>query len=154
MLRALVLQLSGQLKDNYLLSQLHNSYRNAMPPDEALMDCLHQLVRAFKNVYIILDAVDESPQDRARVDVLQALVDLRAWLEPGFHLLVTSRDLKDIRDELGASQDEAISMKNACVDGDIEPFISSYLRTNRRLRKWEEYYSRIEAALTERANGV
>jgi hypothetical protein len=42
MLRALVLQLSSQLNDNHrLLSRLHDSYYNAMPPDQAFIDCLH-----------------------------------------------------------------------------------------------------------------
>ena len=81
-------------------------------------------------------------------------MDLRAWSEPGLHLLVTSRDEPDIRDELGASQDETISMKNDSVDVDIRDFISNHLRNNRRLRRWEDYYDRIEAALTERAKGV
>ncbi len=78
-LRALVLQLSSQLNDNYrILSQLHDSYRIATPPDYTLVDCLHQLVRAFEHVYIILDALDESPQNKHRRDMLQALVDIWA----------------------------------------------------------------------------
>lgn len=155
MLRALVLQLSSQLGDNHgLLSRLHDSSRNAMPPNQALIGCLHQLVREFDNVYILLDALDESPRDKHRGDVLQALVDLRAWSEPGLHLLVTSREETDIRDELDALRDETISMKSDSVDGDIAAFISSYLRNNRRLRKWEIHYDQIENALTERAKGV
>lgn len=155
MLRTLVLQLSGQLNDNYtLLSRLHGSYLHTMPPDEALMDCLHQLIRAFKEVYIVLDALDESSQDKHRGGVLQALVDLQAWSEHGLHLLVTSRDETDIRDELSASQDETISTKIDSIDIDIRDFISSHLKNNRRLRRWEKYYDRIEAALTECAKGV
>jgi len=114
MLRALVLQLSGQRYDNHaLLSRLYNSYRNVMPPDLALMGCLRQLVRAFGDVYIILDALDESLRSKYRGDVLQALVDMRAWSEPGIHLLVTSREEPEIRDvlrdELGTQRDETIS---------------------------------------------
>ncbi|KAM0254880.1 hypothetical protein ACHAQJ_006317 [Trichoderma viride] len=101
MLRALILQLSGQLNDNHgILSQLHNRYRGAMPPGQALMGCLRQLVQVFDNTFIILDALDESSQDKHRADVLQALVDLRSWSEPGLHLLVTSRQEPDIRDVL------------------------------------------------------
>jgi ankyrin repeat domain-containing protein 50 len=159
MLRALVLQLSGQRNDNHgLLSRLHDSYRNAMPPDLALMGCLRQLVQAFDDVYIILDALDESPRDKYRGDVLQALVDMRAWSEPGLHLLVTSRDEPDIRDvlinELGTHHSETVSMKNNSVDSDIASFISSSLRNNRRLQKWEKYHELIREALTERAKGV
>lgn len=159
MLRALVLQLSGQLNDNHrLLSRLYQSYLNAVPPEQALMDCLRQLVRAFDDAYIILDALDESSRDRHRKDMLQALADLRTWSEPGLHLLVTSRKEPDIRDmllsELGALPEETISLKNDSVDSDIASFISGSLKNNRQLRKWEKYHDQIETALTERAKGV
>ncbi|KAL8718670.1 MAG: hypothetical protein Q9225_004223 [Loekoesia sp. 1 TL-2023] len=159
MLRALVLQLSGQLNDNHgLLSQLYDRYLNAIPPDQDLMGCLRQLMLAFDDVYIILDALDESPQGKFRRDMLQALVDLRAWSEPGLHLLVTSREEPDICDvlvdELGAFRDETISMKNDSVDSDIASFISGSLKKDRRLRKWEKYHDQIEKSLNERAKGV
>ena len=155
MLRTLVLQLSGQLKDNYRhLSHLHGNYRNAMPPDQALVDCLHQLVRAFDDVYILLDALDESPRGTHRGGVLQAIAELRKWQEPGLHLLVTSREETDIRDELDASQYETVSLKNDSVNRDIAAFISKYLRENPRLRKWEKHYEQIEIALTMGAKGV
>ncbi|KAH8688294.1 ankyrin repeat-containing domain protein, partial [Ilyonectria robusta] len=155
MLRALVLQLSSQLDDNHtFLSRLHDSYRNASPPDLALMDCLHQLVRAFEDVYIVLDALDESPRDKHREAMLQCLAELRAWSEPGLHLIVSSRDEVDIREELGALPEETIKMKNDSVNRDIASFISEHLRNNRRLRKWDEHHARIETALTKRAQGV
>lgn len=159
MLRALVLQLSGQLNDNHrLLSQLHESYPNAMPPDQAFMGCLHQLIRAFDDTYIILDALDESPRDKHRRDMLEALAILRTWSESGLHLLVTSREEPDIRDvllnDLYVLPDESISLKNHSVDIDIASFISSSLKNNRQLRKWERYHDQIQTALTERADGV
>ncbi|RYP53073.1 hypothetical protein DL768_001850 [Monosporascus sp. mg162] len=155
MLRALVLQLSNQHDRNHtILSRLHDSYRNATPPDQALLDCLRRLVQAFQDVYIILDALDESPRVKHRGLTLQVLNDMRAWLEPGLHLLVTSRDEPDIREELGVLLEEIIAMRNDAVDRDIASFVSQHLRDNRRLRKWEEFHNRIESVLTERAKGV
>ena len=155
MLRALVSQLSSQLNDNdALLSRWHTSYSNAMPPDHAFMDCLHELVRKFEHTYIILDALDESPRDKHRRDMLQKLVDIRAWSESGLHLLVTSRDEPDIRRKLCALQDETISMKNDLVDNDIAEFISNHLRQNEQFEPWEEYFDKIENGLTEGAKGV
>jgi len=155
MLRALVSQLSSQHNDNdAILSRWRASYTNAMPPDHTLMDCLHELVRTFEHVYIILDALDESPRDKHRRDMLQKLVDIRAWSEPGLHLLVMSRDYPDIRRKLCALQDETISMKNDSVDNDIAEFIFNYLRQNEQLEQWEEYYDKIENVLTEGAKGV
>jgi ankyrin repeat domain-containing protein 50 len=101
MLRALILQLSSQRGDDYrLLSELRDSHPDAIPPNEALIRCLRQLIRAFKDVYIVLDALDESPRGEHRGDILQVLADMRIWSESGLHLLVTSRDEVDIRESL------------------------------------------------------
>jgi hypothetical protein len=155
MLRALVLQLSSQVDtDHGLLSRFHDRYRHATPPDQDLIHCLHQIIDQFSDVYIIIDALDESPLDRFRQDVLQAITDIRKWSKSGLHLLVTSRNEIDIRDEFDRITYEAVSLKNESVDRDIASYISDHLRINRRLRKWEAYFDIIQAALTERANGV
>lgn len=159
MLRALVLQLSNQCGDGYdHLSRLHKSYPNGMPPDQALIDCLRRLVQSFDETYLILDALDESPRNTHRVDLLRALADMRSWSEPGLHLLVTSRDEVDIRDvlhdHLGTLTEEKISLKNDGIDRDIASYISGALETDHRLRKWERYHDQIKQVLTERAKGV
>ncbi|GAB1315662.1 NACHT domain-containing protein [Madurella fahalii] len=155
MLRALILQLVSQLKgQDTTLSQLHYSYRENTPPDQALLDCLRQVINRFDHVYIILDALDESPQHKHREDLLQTLEDMRRWSCPGMHLLVTSRDEQDIRESLEAQDDQVVSMKNDSIDADIASFVSAHLRENRRLRKWEKYHDRIEQAFTEGAQGV
>jgi len=158
MLRALVLQLSSQLKDNTPLWRLHDGYHNTTPPDHALADSLRQLIRKFDHVYILFDALDEIPRGKHRGDVLQTLVDLRHWSEPGLHLLFTSRDEPDIRhvlcNEFGALDDQILSMKNESVNCDIAAFVSQHLRHNRKLHKWKDHHDRIEAVIAGRAKGV
>ncbi|KAK4041653.1 ankyrin repeat, PH and SEC7 domain-containing protein secG [Parachaetomium inaequale] len=154
MVRALILQLVAQLNDQKTLPRLHQSYRGGAPPEQALLDCLHQLVAKFDDVYIILDALDESPRQKHREDVLQALEDMRRWPGPELHFLVTSRDEQDIREYLGPSDDQVVSMKNDLIDADIASFVSGHLKDNRRLRKWEKFHDQIERALTEGAKGV
>ncbi|KAI3573631.1 ankyrin repeat-containing domain protein [Fusarium oxysporum f. sp. albedinis] len=154
MLRALVLQLASQLDNRHSPLSLKYDGYHSTPPGSALMDRLHRLIRAFENVYIVLDALDESPRDKHREAMLQVLTDLRAWSEPGLHLIVSSRDEVDIRQELGASPEQTIKMKNESIDQDIASYISHRLRDNRRLLKWDECHARIETALTTRAQGV
>lgn len=155
MLRALVLQLSSQLKaDQHPVARLHKQYGSSSPTDEALLDCLCQLVRLFQDVYILVDALDESPRGELRSDVLQIIRDIRTWSEPGLHVLVTSRDEVDIRDELDASVEEKIPMKNESIDQDIQAYVSEHLSQNRRLRKWKDHFGRIETELSQRAQGV
>ncbi|KAH6855577.1 hypothetical protein B0I37DRAFT_282095, partial [Chaetomium sp. MPI-CAGE-AT-0009] len=154
MLRALILQLSSQLQGDPQLPSLYQRYRERTPPYQELISCLFRIVQQFTDVYIAVDALDESPRGTHRDACLQALNDMRAWSDPRLHLLVTSRDEVDIREEMQANQEEVMVMKNDFIDRDIALFISQHLRQNRRLRKWERYRDRIEEILTIRANGV
>ncbi|EAQ90491.1 hypothetical protein CHGG_02426 [Chaetomium globosum CBS 148.51] len=164
MLRALILQLAPQLQlhttttttnnKDALLPRLHQNYRGGTPPDPALLDTLHQLITRFDDVYIILDALDESPRHKHREDLLQALAEMRSWPGPELHLLVTSRDEQDIREELVLEEEEVVVLKGGKVDADIAAFVAGHLKDNRRLRKWERFHGRIEEALTEGAKGV
>ena len=74
MLRALLMQLSGQLRDGYMdLTHLHDSYRAGIPPSPVLTDYLRRMIQKFHHVYIVLDALDESPRLGARGHVLDTL---------------------------------------------------------------------------------
>ncbi|KAK1982555.1 hypothetical protein LZ30DRAFT_717128 [Colletotrichum cereale] len=155
MIRALLRQLSSQLGvTDTVLTRLYESYRTTTPPDHAFLECFRQLVRNFLNMYIVIDALDESPREKHRDALLQALNDIRDWSEPGLHLLVTSRDEVDIRDALEALPEETVIMKNDGIDKDIASFVSQHLQDSRRLRKWQEHHGRIEQVLVDKAKGV
>ena len=155
MLRALLLQLSSQFRDGHSdLARLHDSYKPGLPPLFVLADYLRRLIQKFQHVYIILDALDEIPPSRAREDVLDRIEKIQNWSFSGLHLLVTSRDLPDIRNSLNFSLDQDVKMRNAGIDKDIENFIFSRLHEDQRLRKWLPYRSKIEDTLAERAQGA
>ncbi|KAF4808834.1 Ankyrin repeat and KH domain-containing protein mask [Colletotrichum siamense] len=163
LLRALILQLSGEQSNNKqqsndfrssLLSRLYDSYRNSTPRNQVLLDCLRQLCRSFKHTYIIIDALDESPRDKHRQDVLDVLTTIREWGEPAIHLLVTSRDEVDIRDTLDPSRDESIAVRNEASNKDIALYITQSLRDKPQLRKWKGFHGLIETTLTTQADGV
>lgn len=155
MLRTLILQLSGQLSQgNAILSKLQKSCHSMAPSNQALKDCLRHILRQFQATFIFLDGLDESPRDKHRGDVLQALAELRSWSEPSLHIMVSSRDEVDIRDSLRDCSTEIIRMRNSSIDSDIAAFISENLRSNSRLRKWEQHSNRISTVLTKGAQGM
>jgi hypothetical protein len=91
-------------------------------------------------VYILIDALDESPQGTQRDDVLKSIMTVRDWSMPGLHLLVTSRDELDIRESLNATSNEKVAMKNDGIDQDISNFISKKLSTDLKFRtKWQAH---------------
>lgn len=155
MLRALLLQLSGQLQDGHSeLTRLHHSYPSDIPPSAVLTDHLHRLIQKFHHVYIVLDALDESPRTGARDCVLETLEAMKEWSFRGLHLLVTSRDELDIRDSLNPSLDQQVKMDHAGIDKDIADFILGRLHDDRKLRKWSSYQNKIQENLVKRARGV
>jgi flagellar motility protein MotE (MotC chaperone) len=78
MLRALLLQLSGQLQDGErYLEQLYALHKSGSPPVQALLDCLRSFLKRFRDTYILLDALDESPPDCKREQVLRAIQVIR-----------------------------------------------------------------------------
>lgn len=151
MLRALILQLSGQLSDPGTdLARLHKSYPTSIPPAIILRTHLRNLVQKFDQVYVLLDALDESRREQ----VLIAIETMLKWSLPRLHILVTSRDEPDIRESLSLSEHEEVLMKNAEIDRDISDFISGQLNLNPKLRKWHAHHDRIQEVLAERAQGV
>ncbi|CAH0050945.1 unnamed protein product [Clonostachys solani] len=155
MLRSLILQLSSQLGyECSPLLRLRNIYQETCPPDQELIQCLHELVLQFTHVYIALDGLDESPRETHRDAVLETLAQFRKWAVPGFHLIVTSRDAVDIREGLSVLPEEIVRMRNTCIDSDITLFISQTLRDSPGLQKWKEHHHQIEQVLTQKAQGV
>jgi hypothetical protein len=129
-------------------------YSTGIPPALALVEHLRQLIQKFGHVYILLDAVDESPRYGQRDEILNAIETMRKWLLPGLHLLVTSRDKPDIRESLSSAGDEEVIMKNAEINRDISDFISGQLNIDLKLRKWRAHHNRIQQVLAQRAQRV
>ena len=105
-------------------------------------------------MYILLDALDESPRFERRDGVLKILDKMRKWHLHGLHILITSRDEPDIRESLNPTRDEQVVMKNDEISRDISDFISGRLKTDWELRKLDDYHSQIQQALTEGAQGM
>ena len=155
MLRTLLLQLSVQLLDGERdLEQLHALYKSGSPPVDVLLDSLRRFLGRFRDTYILLDALDESPRDCKREGVLRAIQVIRSWSIPSVHLLVTSRNELDIRESLDPSHDQNLSLRNSEVERDIANFVSYQLKNDAKLQKWKARHDEIQAKLTTGAQGV
>ena len=144
MIRSLLLQLSTQLQDNHTdLMNLYQSYKLGLPPPVILLEYLRRLIQRFNQVYMLLDALDESPRTGPREFVLNALETVRSWNIAHLHLFVTSREELDIEESLGLSINQQINMKNKGIDEDIANFIEGQLHEDRRLRKLSTFHEKI-----------
>lgn len=163
MLRVLLLQLAGQVSrandSEDILEQLYSAYSPGTLPPEVLITYLERAIRNFKDTFIFLDALDESPRYTHPKKILDAIETIRKWHLPGLHLLVTSRDESDIRDSLSSSfPDDSglpeVRMRNPGIDKDITNFVVQQLSSDPKLQKWREHHAQIQRVLSERAQGV
>ena len=107
MLRSLIRQLSAGV-DGFSdavrrLSQIHRR-RGSHPSTSELLATFHSVVTSLKkDVFLILDALDEFPEDARYVKrslLLSAINDIVEAGHSNLHLLVTSRPETDIRGRL------------------------------------------------------
>ena len=159
MLRALLSQLSGQIVGlDADLTRLKESYNHSTPPVPVLIEYLRQAVTRTRDVYILLDALDESPIESSRPEVLAAVQTIRGWSLSGLHLLVTSRDVPDVRDGIQSlahdQKQDYIALKNDGVQEDIRRYVSYEVDHDPQLQRWGSHREKIKEYLTQHADGV
>lgn len=150
-LRWIISQLCRQLK--YIPERLSMlSKRGLEPRTQDLLDVLTELVRKFRRVYIIVDALDESHDRRFLLNILIKLTSDEDYDK--ISLLVLSREKRDIHhafDGIGTS----MSLSNSHIDNDIRVYIEGELRIDRKLSRWPDSLKRdIRDALVKGANGM
>ncbi|KEF58579.1 uncharacterized protein A1O9_06505 [Exophiala aquamarina CBS 119918] len=154
LLRAILLQLCHQVTGfEAELTRLASNYTNGPPPPQVLVEYLHSAIARKQHVYLLVDALDEVPQSARGGDVLPTIQTIRDWKLPGLHLLVTSRDVVDIRQSLQATGEAAINLRNDSVNKDISQYVSDILKFDPQLSRWGEHCETIREHLSLKADG-
>lgn len=158
MLRSILRQLSANEPQVSLAVQgLYNRCKESgyKPSKNDLELVLIDTVKTLgKEVYILLDALDEVPEDgRKRAEVLQHVTTMLRHGLGNLHVLATSRDELDIRTSLGSLSNGGTLIETSEVDCDI----AKYVRTS--LQAWSAALPReteelIEKRLSEGAHGM
>jgi hypothetical protein len=159
MIRSLIIQLSFRCKDTPRdLQSLFSFCRDGdrPPPLDELLAILQKMIREFKGIYIILDALDECG-DRGKL--LEDIETITGWELENLHILVTSRREKDIEESLDSLVDgtNKICIQSALVNDDIRTYIYKRLRTDQKLKRWQnrsEVQQEIETVLMSKADGM
>lgn len=107
-----------------------------------------------KEVYIILDALDELPEDASkRSEVLEQITTLVKLGIGNLHVLATSRDEWDIRERLETLSSGGIPLQSSKVDPDIRKYVRSFFKDWPR-RLPEHVKTLIQTRLVEKARGM
>jgi hypothetical protein len=100
------------------------------PPFGSLQSSFIELVRSFKEVFLLVDALDECPE-RERYRILRFLTEIVRKL-PRTKVFVTSRKEPDIARAFEENETPVIRIKAENVAEDIETFVRAEIK---RLRK-------------------
>ena len=111
-------------------------------------------------IYLIMDALDECPNDfglpTAREEVLDLINDLVGYNLPNLHICVTSRPEIDIQTALEPLTTLRVSLHNQTGQKeDIMDYVSSVVYSDKKMRRWrEEDRMLVIETLSERADGM
>ena len=164
-LSSLLVQLSNQSNQCFdVLFGLYSAH-SGWPPDKPSTD---SLVECFKNmltvsqgpIYLVLDALDECPNDidtpPACEKVLALVKDLVELRLPNLRLCITSCPESDIRTAL-----EPLATQQLCLDNesghkqDIIDYVTFAVRSDQMMQRWENDDRDVAIEkLTEKADGM
>jgi hypothetical protein len=165
LLSSLLTQLCMRSHPGYnILSKLYKAYDYGMrqPSDVELIRCFKEVLalRGQGKVYIIVDALDESPNKPGipspREKVLQLIEELVNLRHPHIRVCVTSRPEVYIRTVLEPLASHNVSLHDqAGQRSDIVNYIKSVVGSDTNLRKWRRKDRQlIIDTLSQKANGM
>jgi hypothetical protein len=148
-----------QTQLDVLFSSCENGRRQ--PSCESLCKVLLQMIDQVKEVWIVLDALDEC-RTRKGLPVEGLLSWIRVLLDldqRNVHLLVTSRPEQDIKSVLSeiAHKDDVVPIQSDLVSDDIRRYIRAEVREGNGLKRWRSHpdiLGEIETQLMEKADGM
>ena len=111
-------------------------------------------------VYLIIDALDECPDDSgipsSREKVLKLVKELVGFHHPNLRLCITSRPEFDIRTMLGPLATQQVSLHDESGQKqDINDYVTSVVHSDERMKRWrDDDKTMVIDKLTERADGM
>jgi hypothetical protein len=155
LLLSLVTQLGWREPAQSALRRLYNTANRRLPGPETLEEILLSSVKQHDEVFLLLDALDECPEDdEARQNVLDCLHRLTQGAN-NVKIFATSRQLLEIKasmENLGAN---SVSIDTGAVDADIGRYVRGELSRDRKLKGLPEHtLTMILETLAQKADGM
>jgi len=142
-----------------LLSSCEDGHRQ--PTSESLCNVFLQMIEQTKELWIVLDALDECSTRRGppTEGILSWIREVINSKQRNVHLLVTSRPEQDIESEIieFAHSDKIVPIQSSLVGDDIRAYVHTRVREGDGLKRWRsqpEVQIEIETQLTDKAGGM
>jgi hypothetical protein len=164
LLSSLLIQLSDQ-SDIFCdaLFSLYSAHKRGteQPTDDSLAECLKDMLRIGQvPIYLIMDALDECPNDSgipsSREKVLKLVKELVGLRRPNLRLCITSRPEFDIRTTLKPLSTQQVSLHDESGQKqDIIDYVTSVVYSDERMKRWrDDDKTMVIENLTEKVDGM
>jgi hypothetical protein len=159
LLSSILAQLWRQMDDgSWVTSCAHHlfpSLDSSQPcSNQDIFTMLLEALSSFKQVFVVIDALDES-NTAERDQLLCYITELRRNELLGLRLLLTSRLNVDIQNSVTALPTLLVSIEPSFTARDIRAYISTSVRNNSRLSRFREgLQQEIIEALVEKSHGM
>lgn len=157
LLRSLVAQLGTQecglpaLKENY--KQRHKLQGGLSV--QSLESILLALLALYDTVFIVLDALDECPEGTDARSRLFGGLEYLSKEAANMKILMTSRDIPDIRDCVVRFPAERLPVMTNAVDDDIHSYVAQQLSQGQYFRRLKrESLDLIQTTIAKQADGM
>jgi hypothetical protein len=155
LLRSLVAQLGWREPGLSMLYQAYKDAKQSVPESDVLESVLLASIRSCSKVYLLLDALDECPEDYETRQIVLARIERLSKDAPNLRILVTSRELDRIRISMEALFAEPLRVATSAVDADIQIYVATEVSRDRSLRKLSpEMRILIETTIASQADGM
>jgi hypothetical protein len=164
MVRSLISQLYYRSDEtSKLLESLFSSCEDGrqQPTYESLCKVLLQMIEQIKEVWVVLDALDEcsTRRESPTKGLLMWMRDLRKSDERNVHLLITSQPKQDIESGVRefAQNNELVPIQSDHITRDIRAYVRMRLTEDKGLKRWQsrpDVQQEIEDLLMKKANGM
>jgi hypothetical protein len=165
LISSLLTQLSTQSdRCRNILTRLYSAHNRGtqMPTGGVLTKCLKDMLSLPGQypVYIIMDAIDECPDNPGvpspREDILELLKELTELRLPNLRLCVTSRPEIGVRTILEPLLSHRVSLHDETGQKkDIVDYVSAVLGLDRKFERWrKEDKDLVIKTLSEKADGM
>jgi hypothetical protein len=149
-LLAALLRYMVRLSENipHCVEKLYQKHLEAKtsPTDDSIMSCLIEICQGKENIFLIVDAMDEYSEAQ-RNPLIGHIYDMLRQL-PALRILITSRFLQSIEDELDLPSRYDIEAH----DNDLEAFVRTQLslRKNQHLKEFAVTANGTDVSLVEK----
>lgn len=155
LIRSLVIQLGWKEPGLTMLRQAYERVEQKQLGIDELQKILISSISSYNKVFLQLDALDECPEGNGvRENVLDGIKQLMERTE-NVRVLVTSRDVPDVRRLMEELNGEHLSISVQPVNMDIQIYVSTQLSRNFKLSRLDNDTKKLIAdTLAQKADGM